>query len=273
MRVGVVGHVEWLDFVRVERVPRAREIVVAEETWAEAGGSGAVVAVRLARLAGSSLLFTALGRDEAGRRAYDQLTSLGVRVEAAWRAVPQRRGFVYIDGEGERTITLLSEKLRPRRAEPLPWAELATLDAVFFSGGDPDAVRAARAARVLVATPRELPTLKEAAVALDALVGSATDPAEGYRDGDLDPPPRLVVATEGENGGRYGPGSHRWEAPPLPGRRSDAYGAGDSFAAGLTFALAEGRAPDDAVVFAARCGAEAITRRGAHGLRAAPRRS
>jgi ribokinase len=126
---------------------------------------------------------------------------------------------------------------------------------------------AARAARVLVATARELPTLREAGVELDALVGSARDPDERYRDGDLDPAPKLVVWTEGSGGGRYEPGGGRWEAVPLPGPFQDTYGAGDSFAAGLTLALGLGQTPDQAVRFAASAGAAAMTRRGAHGLR------
>ena len=267
MRVGVVGHVEWIDFVRVESVPEPGEIVVAEEWWGEAAGGGGVAAVQLARLAGSATLFTALGDDQFGRCAETQLSSLGVRLEIAWREEPQRRGFTYLDADGERTITLLSEKLRPRRGEPLPWGDLVDLDAVYFTGGDAGALRAARAARVLVATPRELPTLQEAGVELDALVGSAIDPSERYEAGDLDPPPRLVVWTEGSRGGFYEPGAGRWEAPPLPGPRADSYGAGDTFAAYLTFALGERRPAADAVRFAARAAAEAITRRGAHGLR------
>jgi ribokinase len=39
----------------------------------------------------------------------------------------------------------------------------------------------------------------------------------------------------------------------------DAYGCGDSFAAGLGFALAEGKEPVEAVAFAARCGAACLT--------------
>jgi ribokinase len=263
----VVGHVEWIDFARVEAVPEPGAIVVADESWGEAGGGGGVAAVRLARLAGSATLFTALGDDEFGRRAQEELTELGVRVEAAWRSEPQRRGFTYVDAEGERTITLLSEKLRPRRSEALAWEELGEFDAVYFTGGDAGALRAARAARVLVATPRELPTLREAHVELDALVGSAIDPAERYDQADLEPPPKLVVWTEGSKGGFFEPGHARWEAPPLPGPRADSYGAGDSFAAQLTFALAEGRSSLEAVRLAAAAAAEAITRRGAHGVR------
>lgn len=268
MRVAVVGHVEWIDFLLVERVPEAGEIVQASDSWGEAAGGGGVAAVQLARAAGAATLFTALGRDEFGRRCEAQLEELGVRLEVEWRDdEPQRRGFCYLDAEGERTISLLSEKLRPRREATLAWDELADHDAVYFTGGDADAVRAARAARVLVATARELPTLQEAAVELDALVGSATDPSERYSDGDLDPPPRLVVATDGSRGGRLEPGAGRWEAPAIPGPPRDTYGAGDTFAAYLTLALGEGHAPAAAAERAARAAAEAITRRGAHGLR------
>ncbi|MBW3592561.1 MAG: ribokinase, partial [Actinobacteria bacterium] len=47
----------------------------------------------------------------------------------------------------------------------------------------------------------------------------------------------------------------------------DTYGAGDSFAAALTFALAEGRDAEDALAFAAERSALALTRSGAHGRR------
>ena len=42
MRAAVVGHVEWVEFVRVDRLPSRGEIVVAEESWKEAGGGGGV---------------------------------------------------------------------------------------------------------------------------------------------------------------------------------------------------------------------------------------
>ena len=40
MRTAVVGHVEWVEFVRVDRVPGPGEIIQARETWAEAVFSG-----------------------------------------------------------------------------------------------------------------------------------------------------------------------------------------------------------------------------------------
>jgi ribokinase len=53
-------------------------------------------------------------------------------------------------------------------------------------------------------------------------------------------------------------------APPLPGPVADAYGCGDCFAAGLTFALAKGLAIDEAVQLGARCGAAVLCGRGAY---------
>ena len=269
MRVAVVGHVEWVEFLRVPRVPEQGSIVTAREVWGEPAGGGGVAAARLARLAGDALFLTALGEDELGRRSARELGELGVRVEAVFRDEPQRRAFTYVDDEGERTITLLSHKLVPRAGDPLPWDELGAFDGVYFTGGDAEAVRRARDARVLVATARELPTLQKAAVELDVLVRSADDDSEGYEPGDLDPAPRLVVATEGEDGGTWerADGSGRFQAGELPGELVDTYGAGDSFAAGLTYALARGDELERALDFASAQGAEAMTRRGAHGER------
>ncbi|MDP8967707.1 MAG: PfkB family carbohydrate kinase, partial [Actinomycetota bacterium] len=56
--------------------------------------------------------------------------------------------------------------------------------------------------------------------------------------------------------------SGRWTATPLPGRPVDAYGCGDSFAAGLTYGLADGMALDEAIELGARCGAACLTGRG-----------
>src|SRR5947209_3697107 len=167
MRVAVVGHVEWVEFVRVGTVPLPGQIAHALETWEEPGGGGAVAA----------------------------------------------------------------------------------------------ALHHCRTARVLVATARELPTIQEAGVELDALVGSGEDEGELYHPGDLVPPPRLAVTTAGGLGGWLQPGGP-FRPAPLPGQVVDTYGAGDSFAAGLTFALARGDAVEDAVALAARCGAAVMTGRG-----------
>ena len=246
-------------------MPAAGEIVHATETWQEVGGGGAVAAVKLARLAGTCLFLTALGDDLLGHRAYRELVALGVRVVASWRSEPQRRAFVHVDAGAERTITVLGKRVGPRGGDPLPWEKLDGTDAVYLTAGDAGAVRAARRARKLVSTVRAIEPLREASVPLDALVSSATDHGERYAAGELDPSPAFVVRTAGASGGEVTAAdgrTSRWKAAPLPGPMVDSYGAGDSFAAGLTYALGEGSGVEDALALAARAGAACMTGRG-----------
>ena len=262
MRVAVVGHVEWIRFARVDHAPAPGEIIHSTEDWEQAGGGGGVAAIQLALLAGEATLFTALGDDELGRRSRDELETRGVRVHAVSEPQEQRWALTHIDAVGERTITTVGPKLRARgHDERLPWHELAEMDAVLFIAGDVEALRWARRSPVLTATAREGEVLKRGGVELDALIGSGEDEAERYHAGDLDPEPKLVVTTSGPLGGWMQPGGP-FVAAPVTGPREDTYGCGDSFMAGLTYALGSGLEVHDAVAFAARCGAAALTGRG-----------
>lgn len=265
MRVAVVGHVEWVEFVRVAELPWPGEIVPAEDSFAEAAGGGAVAAVQLARLAGEALLITALGEDEPGRRARARLEELGVRVAAASRSAPTSRALTLIDAaEGERTIVTIGERLEPLRGDSeLPWEELGGMDAIYFTAGDPGALRAARGARKLVASPRARAALGQG-VALDALVASATDTEEMRQARAAAGETALLVQTLGARGGRYelAGAAGSWDASEPPGPAVDSYGCGDSFAATLAYGLGRGWEPPRALALAARAGAVCLTGRG-----------
>lgn len=267
LRVAVVGHVEWAEFLLVGRPPGPGEVVTAAERCEVVGGSGAIVALQLAKLGCDVAFYTRLTDDELGRKALAELREHGIVVEATRSGTDLRRAIVHIDDDGERAITLWGEKRVPSWDDSLPWDALATMDAVCFLAGDGRALRAARAAPVLVSTARWLDVLRSAAVRLDALVGSRSDPAETYHPGDLDPPPTLAVTTDGEHGGllRFADGrEERYNSVMLSSDAAggDAYGCGDSFIGGLALALARGQDPADAVAFAARCGAACRTGRG-----------
>ncbi len=186
-------------------------------------------------------------------------------MSTVYRDEPQRRGFVFLDSAGERTITVLGPRLGPHGGDELPWDELDQTAAVYFTAGDAAGARQARRAGVLVSTTRALEPLAESRVQLDALVSSANDPGERYEEGALDPPPRLLVRTEGSKGGTWLSStgeSGRWDPTPPPGPIKDSYGSGDSFAAGLTFGLGSGWPVEEALELAARCGAACLTGRG-----------
>ena len=247
----MVGHVEWVDSVLVDRMPAPGEIAHGTADWSEPAGGGAVAAVQIAKLAGGCDFYTVLGEDETGRRSAQRFLELGLALHAEWRD-RTRRAFVQVDAHGERTITTVGPKLRPAS---LP--DMSGYDGVFFVSGEVDALRAARAARFVSVTPRELPILREAGVPVDLVVGSNTDPGERY-DGSLEA--RTVVMTEAGRGGLAN--GRRYPPAPLPGPPADSYGAGDSFAATLTFALARGDGLEAALALAARAGAGVVTGKG-----------
>ena len=263
--VAVVGHVEWVQFAHVAHVPRAGEVVHAGDQFEEPAGGGAVVAVQLARLAGESLFITALGDDDPGRRSLQRLRELGVRVGASTRDAQTRRAVTLVDDQRERTITTFGERLEPLGADgTLPWQQLAQMDAVYFTAGDVQALRAARAARVLVANPRAHNALGHG-VKIDALVLSDSDEIELHESKRAESEAELIVLTDGARGGSYrtrsGESGH-WGAVAPPGDPVDSYGCGDSFAAGLTYGLGAGMSVPDALALGARCGATCLTGRG-----------
>jgi ribokinase len=265
LKVAVVGHVEWVTVARVPHIPTAGEIVHAGDPFEEPAGGGAVAAVQLARLAGGAVLVTALGEDEHGRRSVKRLTELGVEVWAARRAEPTRTATTLVDDARERTITTYGARLEAVGADrDIPWEKLAQMDAVYFTAGDAPAMQAARAARVLVASPRALRALGHG-IPLDALVLSAEDKVERQEADQTEADARVLVLTDGGHGGSYrlrDGRSGKWPAADPPGEPRDSYGCGDSFAAGLTYGLGAGLAVPEALALAARCGAACLTGRG-----------
>ena len=219
----------------------------ARDPFEEPAGGGAVAAVQLARLAGECVLVSALGDDEHGRRSVERLGELGVHVRAARRAAPtgrRRRSWTTRVSARSSTFGARLEPLGERRGAGA-WSELAKMDAVYFTAGDLGALRAARAARVLVASPRATDALGQRRRAGRA--GAERErrdrarrgrPRAGTRPSWSSRPRARVAASTGSAA------ADRARGRP-PRRRAttvDSYGCGDSFAAGLTYALGAGMA-------------------------------
>ncbi len=264
MRVAVVGHVEWVDFIPVERMPHPGEVVHAHGAFTRAAGGGGVASVVLAELGAEVDFFCALGRDPHGEAAAKELAGRGVQVDAAWRSEPTRRALTLLEDHGERTIVTLGERLDPLGSDQLEWERLDHAEGVYVTAGDSRAMEQARRARVVVASPRARHALSGPGPVIDALVFSASDADESDWAGHIADRTRLFVATDGPNGGRWwGEAEGRWDAVEPPGPPVDSYGCGDSFAAAFTFALAAGQPVAEAAALGARVGARCVTRRGA----------
>jgi ribokinase len=278
MRLAVVGHVEWFDFVLAGALPGAGTIAAARDGWEAPAGGGAMAAYALKALTGAATFFCGVGDDARGAAAADGLRAAGLDVHAAVHAgAAQPRALTWLTDDHERTITTVGPPLEPLGADPLPWSALSSYDGVVVFAGDAAALRAARATPLLVATGRVRAALLESGVRVDALVGSASDALETLDAALLAATrPRWVVTTEGAAGGVWRAGedgaaavggprgettSGRWRAVPPPGPPVDAFGCGDAFAAALMAGLAAGRPIDAACALGARVGATVLSAR------------
>ena len=160
---------------------------------------------------------SALGRDSIGEACVKRLEHLGLEVHVAWRELPTRRGLSLVDGEGDRAITVIGERLTPSLNDDLPGEALGACDGLFVTAADAPLLKACRSAAVLAATPRvRLPVLQKAGVALDALIGSGLDPSEWVEPEQLNPAPHTLIRTEGAAGGLSLPGG-RYDPAPCRG--------------------------------------------------------
>ena len=273
--LAVVGHLESVEFLAVDRWPQPGCISHAQQRLEEPAGAGAVIAVQLAQLLDRPVhFFTALGRDSVGEACVQRLQEKGVEVHVAWRDGPTRRGISLVggvgngsgdrsgDGSGDRAITVIGDRLTPVLSDPLPWDVLQQCDGAFITAADAALVQAARSVPVLAATPRVgLAVLESAGVQIDALIGSGLDRAELVAPGDLALSPRVQISTEGAAGGLISTGD-RYSASALPGPFVESYGCGDSFAAGVFAGLAAQWPLKTAIQLGCQLGAACATRFG-----------
>ena len=264
-RVAVIGHVEWVTFA-FGSVPEVGGIEHLADPYALPAGGAAISAVQLARLGARTSFYTALADDGHADAAHAFLGAEGIALRAAPRTGAQTEALTILDPTGERTIMVVGDNLQPSARDDLGWDELATLDAVLFLGDDVETLRAARAARALVVSARRLPVLRAAGILADVLVGSREDRNEAIADADR-ALARVVVQTAGAEGGSWSAGSEQGRYAAVEPRAPvvDSFGAGDCFLAGVTYGLAAGLPLPEALGIGARCGAAALTGRGAYG--------
>ena len=244
-------------------LPVQGKILHARDAFVRAGGGGAVAAGMLAELGAEVDFFCALGRDADGRAAVDQLEARGVRVHVAWRDQATRRAVTFLGPGVERTIVTLGDRLEPLGGDDLEWARLKRARGVYFTAGDAGALSHAHASPFVVASPRARSVLEADDARVYALVFSEGDEDERAWAERVASHARLLVATEGAQGGRWwGESEGSWAPAPLPGPPRDTYGCGDSFAAAFTLGLGRGDSIAEAARLGAEAGALALTRPG-----------
>ncbi len=248
-RIAVVGHVEHVTVGRVDAIVPG-DVLHLRDARVIAAGGGGIAFAQLVRSDAEVHFFTAIGRGDTGDVVAERIRSRSARVQlhVAAREVEHPPVVVLVDGEGRRTIVVTSPPLQPSAEDPLPWPLLETCDTVYFTGADPASLRLARRSRCLVVAARRGPVLRDARVAPDVVVGSVADPREDAPLDAYEPAPGALVLTDGPRPVRITreAGTAWIDAPPAVTHVTGDYGAGDSFAAALTFFLAHGATLEEA---------------------------
>jgi ribokinase len=273
--------------VRVPRIPAPGETVLGRDFQITAGGKGANQAVAAARAGGTVIFVTALGTDDFGERAVENLVREGIDVDLVRRVagVPSGVALICVDETGENSIAVAagaSRALRPEDVEPL--APVLHAGDVILMQLEIPLVTVEAAARFaateharVILNPAPAQPLPDSLLATVSLLTPNEREAEqltGVAVSDQETLTRAAAALHERGvrgvlitlGARGVFASVDGSSELVPGFRIEAVdttAAGDVFNGSLAVALVEGQSPRDAVRFANAAAALSATRMGA----------
>jgi ribokinase len=265
-RVVVVGAVN-VDFVvAADRLPGPGETVIGPRVERFGGGKGANAAVAAARAGAEVRLIGAVGDDDTGRAALDELRADGVCVDgvAVLDGVPTGVALIVVDAAGENQIAVgagANGRVQRDRVRDALVDALPDVDCVLVSTEIP---LAAVAVAVETATAVGVPCVLNPAPVLPGLAGLLV-PRPGLRGPLLTPnvgelaaltgpgptgvravglaartEAAVIVTLGGEGALVVEPGGVVEHLPPRPTTVCDTTGAGDTFNGVLAAQLAAG---------------------------------
>ena len=95
LNFAVVGHVQWINFLKVDQLPKPGVISHSEKSLEYPAGGGSIIAKTLSELTSNQIhFFTALGNDDYGDRCFKILSNMGIKLHVAWRDNQLEEGLV-----------------------------------------------------------------------------------------------------------------------------------------------------------------------------------
>ena len=292
--VFVVGSINQDFVLSVDRRPQPGETVTEAQLSKSNGGKGANQAAAAALLGASVKFLGRVGDDGFGEPLVEALADKGVDTSLIEASPDSSTGtaFITVTPDGENAITVAPGANRTLSADDVDDASDAIGDArvlVAQMEVPPEVVlRAVEVAtkqgtRALVnlAPPTEVP--RELLETLDPLVVNEHEAAfllgekvEGL-EGALSAAQELLalgpgsaVVTLGEDGAVFSDGESKEHLTSPEVEVVDTTGAGDAFVGALAAKLAQEASLEDAVTYAVRAGAAAVTKEGAQGALPTP---
>ena len=290
-RVVVVGAVNVDLVVAAERLPGPGETVVGPRVEHFGGGKGANAAVAAARAGADVLLIGAVGADDTGRAALDELSGEGVRVDgvAVLDGVPTGVALIVVDAAGENQIAVGAganagverDQVRAALVDALPHTDCVLVSTEIPLAAVVVAVETATAVGVpCVLNPAPvLPGRAGLLVPRPGLHGPLLTPNVGELAALTGPGPTgvravglaarteapVVVTLGGEGALVVEPGGMVEHLPPRPTTVCDTTGAGDTFNGVFAAQLAAGAGLLDAARAANVAAALSVAQVGARG--------
>jgi ribokinase len=292
--VFVLGSINQDFVLKVERRPEPGETVTNAELSTHNGGKGANQAAAAALLGASVTILGRVGDDEFGEPLVRALEEKGIDTGLVERASGASTGaaLITVTPDGENAITVAPGANRSLAPEDVDAAAGAIGDArVLVAQMEIPVesvlraveVAAERGTRALVNLAPTFEVPRGLLEKLDPLVVNEHEAAfllgsvvEGV-DGALSAAPKLLslgprsaVITVGEAGAVFASGdaTEHFSAPEVD--VVDTTGAGDAFVGALATQLARDAQLEEAVAYAVRAGAAAVTREGAQGALPTP---
>ena len=292
--VFVVGSINQDFVLSVERRPEPGETVTEAQLSKGNGGKGANQAAAAALLGAGVTFLGRVGDDGLGEPLVEALAEKGVDtglIEASpgWST---GTAFITLTPDGENAITVAPGANRSLTADDVDDASDAIGNARVLVAqmeiplevvlrAVEVAARQGTRALVNLAPTREVP--RELLQKLDPLVvneheaafllGKKVEGVEGALSaapGLLELGPKSAVITLGREGAVFSDGDSTGHVPSPEVEVVDTTGAGDAFVGALASRLARDASLEDAVAYAARAGAAAVTREGAQGALPTP---
>lgn len=292
--VFVMGSINQDFVLKVERRPKPGETVTDAVLSTHNGGKGANQSAAAALLGASVVFLGRVGDDGFGGPLVEALRDKGVDTGLVEEAEDASTGtaFITVTGDGENAITVAPGANRRLTPEDVDAAREAIRgSAVLVAQMEIPRETVARAAEITgeVGTRMILnlaPTFGVPRFVLEGLdplvvneheaafllgeevegVGGALDAAKRL----LSLGPRSAVVTVGAEGAVFAQGETAQHVPAPKAEVVDTTGAGDAFVGALACRLARGDSLEEAVAYAVRAGAAAVTRAGAQGALPTP---
>lgn len=283
----VIGSSNTDMIVKSDHLPLPGETVLGGKFTTAPGGKGANQAVAAARLGGDVTFVAKVGEDQFGDAAIDNYQKDGINTQYVTRSAGSASGvaLILVDGKGENSIAVasganadLSIKDIDDASDKIRSASIvlmqleSPMDTVLYA-----AKMASQAGAAVILNPAPAATLPEEMYSYlyavtpnetesEILTGVKVVDEESARkasDVFISRGVKKVVITLGSKGAFVNDGEASYMVPARKVKAVDTTAAGDTYNGAMCVALAEGKTLKEALEFATKASAIAVTRMGA----------